>query len=133
MSDNALLKERAKLQGRIFKRAAQINLDMEEFTSAFMNSEQAVWIDSGVDSIECRGEAYILDDVLADNKINVAKTSVCSCLAQWIGYIYRVWCDSENISSKEAVKKVSFKRMTELYPVLNSMCELRAVEILDRQ
>lgn len=63
--NEAVLRDRAKLQGRIFRRAVMTGLDAEAFTKAFMTSEQAKWLDFFGDSIECMGEAYILDEILS--------------------------------------------------------------------
>ncbi len=131
--NEAVLRDRAKLQGKIFRRAVLTGLDAEAFTKAFMTSEQAKWLDFFGDPIECMGEAYILDELLSAKDIPTAKEEVCWCLAQWVGYTYRMWCDSEKIPSEEAYARVSFKRMVELYPVLNAMCTQRVTEILNRQ
>lgn len=133
MSENAVLKERAKLQGRIFRRAVLTGLDAEKFSDAFMSSEQAKWLDSFGDATEIFGEGYILDEFLSHYKAERARVKTCSCLAEWVGSTYRMWCDSEKIPSDEAARLVPFKRMTELYPVLNAMCAQRVIEILNRQ
>lgn len=131
--NEAVLKERAKLQGRIFKRAVLTGLDAEAFSKAFMTSEQAKWLDFFGDAAECMGEAYILDELLSACEVQAAKEETCSCLAEWVGYTYRMWCDREKIPSSEAYSRISFARMVELYPVLNAMCTQRVTEILNRQ
>ncbi len=131
--NETVLRDRAKLQGKIFRRAVLTGLDAEAFTRAFMTSEQAKWLDFFGDPIECMGEAYILDEILSVCDVPPAKEEICSCLAEWVGYTYRMWCDREKIPSDEAFSRVSFKRMVELYPVLNAMCTQRVTEILNRQ
>ncbi len=119
-----------KIQAKLF----EISINKTECSSAifvrrFMLSDVARRMDSGTFLFEsCNEEDIFIEIEKEYGKSNYGKEKISAEELYWIGYIYRYWCYTYRITSKQAFKIVKMKELRDLYYPYHSLDPAQAIE-----
>ena len=119
-------------QGRLFELAWRLGYDIGSFVCAFMLSKTAVAIDSRYDHLQWAGEAYQLEELVAECGLRRgrARRSRPPEHLFWTGYLYRYWHCLTGETSAAIYATADYKRMAGTYAGYHTLsCEL-AIENL---
>ena len=119
-------------QGKIFKTACLMKLNMDEFVPAYMKSlfceksMDVIWsVFQFADAEEC------LDFIVPEIRPSVMNSiKYQPAIMDWVGFAYRQLYFSLGVSSKEIYDKVSFRDMLVYHPGLHTVDEDMAVDII---
>ena len=101
------------MQGRLFARAGGRGLPSAAFIRLFLTSETARALDAAYHPAQWMGEAYLLEEVLAD--MGDAELEAGEVFPPdelyWMGAIYRYWQIRTGESSAQILRQASVKTM----------------------
>ena len=120
------------VQGRLFELAWRKGFDMAAFVPAFMKSRTAVLIDSTYNHLQWAGEAYILEEFVAETGLRHgrARRSLPPEHLFWTGYLYRYWHCLTGETSAAIYATAPSRTMAGMYAGYHTLsCEL-AIENL---
>jgi len=104
------------IQGRLFERSLDQELDSTDFTQKFMQSQTCKSLDLPYDRLQWAGEEYILENLLEEISVQEAASRQFSREAlSWIGYVYRYWHFEDNDSSANIYAVADAAFMNECY------------------
>ena len=116
-----------RVQGLLFELAWQKGYDMRDFIDKFMTSATAAGLDESYNPLQWAGEAYILEELESECKIN----RQCRCrrtgsdALYWAGYLYRYWHYYTGESSVKMYRMAGYDAMVMCYPGYHTLaCEV---------
>lgn len=112
---NSIEKQLCDIQGRLFERSLAHGFDSCDFICKFMNSDVALHLDLKFDFFQWAGEAYLLDALCDEVRIEKTERTFSKDALYWAGYVYRYWHYYKNLSSKEIYKIADAKTMAQVY------------------
>ena len=115
------------VQGRLFELAWRKGFDMSAFVPAFMKSRTAALIDSSYNHLQWAGEAYILEELVAETGLRRgrARRSLPPEHLFWAGYLYRYWHCLTGEASATIFAIADYARMAGTYAGYHTLsCEL---------
>ena len=120
------------IQGRLFEKSFEENLDSEIFIKCFMNSEVAAGLDSKYNRLQWAGEEYLLEELMAVEGDNLRKSNnlFAKEVLYWAGYLYRYWHYKTDESSKKIYKQAPALTMKRNYLIFHTMDPEIAIEDL---
>ena len=120
------------VQGKLFELAWRRGFDMTAFVPAFMKSRTAALVDSTYNHLQWAGEAYILEEFVAETGLahgHVRRSSPPEHLF-WSGYLYRYWHCLTGETSAAIHAIADYRKMAGTYAGYHTLsCEL-AIENL---
>ena len=120
------------VQGKLFELAWRKGFDMSAFVPAFMKSRTAALIDSTYNHLQWAGEAYILEELVAETGLRHgrARRSLPPEHLFWTGYLYRYWHCLTGEASAAIHAIAPYRTMAGMYAGYHTLsCEL-AIENL---
>lgn len=131
-SDGLLL---AKLQAETFSSSLKLNCSSEVFIRRFMNSKIAYELDLKIYLERIITAEEIINEITDEyGEFNYGKTKFNSEVLYWIGYFYRYFSYTYNLSSKEVYKMIKPKELNERYYIYHTYDLSYAIErILDEK
>ena len=120
------------VQGKLFELAWRRGFDMSAFVPAFMKSRTAALIDSTYNHLQWAGEAYILEELVAETGLRHgrARRSLPPEHLFWTGYLYRYWHCLTGETSAAIHTTAPYRTMAGMYAGYHTLsCEL-AIENL---
>ena len=120
------------VQGKLFELAWRKGFDMVAFVPAFMKSRTAALIDSTYNHLQWAGEAYILEEFVAETGLRHARArkSLPPEHLFWAGYLYRYWHCLTGETSAAIYATAPYRTMAGMYAGYHTLsCEL-AIENL---
>ncbi|MDD7736376.1 MAG: GNAT family N-acetyltransferase [Bacillales bacterium] len=124
----------ASLQAKIFEESLlKVKTSSEIFIRRFMHSKIATYFDSTSFLDSPNSLDYVFEELEEEyGKSEYGKVKYNQDVLFWIGYIYRYFCYTYNISSKQAYKIVKPKELNQLYYSYHSLdCSLAIDRILE--
>ena len=115
------------VQGRLFELAWRKGFDVAAFVPAFMKSRTAALIDSKYNHLQWAGEAYILEEFVAETgmKRGRARRSLPPEHLFWAGYLYRYWHCLTGETSAAIYATAPYRTMAGTYAGYHTLsCEL---------
>lgn len=112
-----------RFQGEIFEKSIDmINCGSSSFIRNFMYSDIASHIDNGNIMLETLSINQIFNEYIKQygNK-KIGKKKYNGKSLYWIGYIYRYWCQKEDITSKSAYRLINGSQLYTLYSPYHTM------------
>jgi len=103
------------IQGRLFERSSNKNLDSRDFIEKFMNSITCEYLDLPYDRLQWLGEEYILENLLDEIPIQAVGERYSKEELFWAGYVYRYWHLLTGESGREIYKQAKAKTMRDCY------------------
>ena len=120
------------VQGKLFELAWRKGFDMSEFVPTFMKSRTAALIDSTYNHLQWAGEAYILEELVAETGLRHgrARKPLPPEHLFWAGYLYRYWHCLTGETSAAIHATAPYRTMAGMYAGYHTLsCEL-AIENL---
>ena len=119
-----------KIQAKIFESSInKTECSSAVFVRRFMLSDIARRMDDGVFLFEsCEEDEVFVEIETQYGKSNYGKEKISAEELYWIGYIYRYWCYTYQITSKQAFKIVKMKELRDLYYPYHSLDPSQAIE-----
>lgn len=119
-----------KIQAKIFESSInKTECSSAIFVRRFMLSDIARRMDDGVFLFEsCEEDEVFVEIENQYGKSNYGKEKISAEELYWIGYIYRYWCYTYQITSKQAFKIVKMKELRDLYYPYHSLDPSQAIE-----
>ncbi len=119
-----------RIQAKIFENSIiKTECSSAIFVRRFMLSDVARRMDDGVFLFEsCDEDEVFLEIENEYGKSNYGKEKISPEELYWIGYIYRYWCYTYQITSKQAFKIIKMKELRELYYPYHSLDPAQAIE-----
>lgn len=119
------------IQANTFEQSIQLACSSEVFIRRFMNSEVA----TEFDSLAFLDDTKTIQDVYDDLKkqygeFNYGSTKFSTQALFWIGYIYRYFCFTYNLSSKTAYKLIKPNELNEAYLPYHTLDPVNAIDRL---
>jgi len=126
--DNGL--KLCRIQGELFKESVdKTDCSSPIFLRRFMYSKVAARMDHEGFLSEAASKDDILDELLEEyHESTYGQIKYDYEEMYWIGYIYRYWCYTNAISSKNLYKKIKPEELKKLYFPYHSMDPGQAVE-----
>ena len=118
------------IQGRLFEKSLEKNLNSAAFIQAFMNSKTCEFLDMPYDRLQWAGEEYILENLQEETVLTQNKMTYDKEVLFWIGYTYRYWHFLTGESSKAIYIQADAKRMNECYLGFHTLDVAKAIEDL---
>ena len=118
------------IQGRLFERSREKDLDSADFIAAFMNSETCAYLDMPYDRLQWAGEEYILENLLDETRVDAAGILFGKEELFWAGYIYRYWHLLTGENSRDIYKQADAARMKACYPGFHALDVAMAIDDL---
>ncbi|MCL2013756.1 MAG: hypothetical protein FWG69_02070 [Oscillospiraceae bacterium] len=118
------------IQGRLFEKSLEKNLNSAAFIQAFMNSKTCEFLDMPYDRLQWAGEEYILENLQEETVLTQNKMTYDKEVLFWIGYTYRYWHFLTGESSKAIYIQADAKRMNECYLGFHTLDVAMAIEDL---
>lgn len=115
------------VQGKLFELAWRMGFDLKRFVPAFMRSRTAARLDSSYDHLQWAGEAYILEELVAECGLRHgrARRSRPPEHVFWTGYLYRYWNCLTGEPSARICATADYARMAGTYAGYHTLsCEL---------
>ena len=115
------------VQGKFFELAWRRGFDMAAFVPAFMKSRTAALIDSTYNRLQWAGEAYILEEFVAETGLRHgrARRSLPPEHLFWTGYLYRYWNRLTGETSAAIFAIADYRTMAGMYAGYHTLsCEL---------
>lgn len=115
------------VQGKLFELAWRKGYDMATFVPTFMTSRTAELIDSSYNRLQWAGEAYILEELVAECGLRRgrARRGYPPAHLFWTGYLYRYWHCLTGESSSVIHSVADYKKMSGTYAGYHTLsCEL---------
>ena len=118
------------IQGRLFERSLEKNLDSFDFIDKFMTSKTCEFLDMPYDRLQWAGEEYILENLQEETDINPADTAFGKEEMFWTGYVYRYWQLLTGESSKDIYAQADAKQMNDCYLGFHALDVAMAIDNL---
>lgn len=119
------------IQGRLYELAIRKGYDGVDFSTKFMRSATAAFLDLPYDRLQWAGEEYILADLLAEMPVARAEgTTFTDEEAFWIGYTYRYWHLFTGENSRDIEAQSDAITMKECYMGFHTLDVAMAIENL---
>ena len=120
------------VQGKLFELAWRKGFDMSVFVPTFMKSRTAALIDSTYNHLQWAGEAYILEEFVAETglKHGRARRSLPPQHLFWAGYLYRYWHCMTGETSAEIHATAPYRTMAGMYAGYHTLSNELAIENL---
>ena len=120
------------VQGRLFELAWRKGFDMAAFVPAFMKSRTAALIDSTYNHLQWAGEAYILEELVAETGLGRgrARRSLPPEHLFWTGYLYRYWHCLTGETSAAIYAIANYRTMAGVYAGYHTLSNELAIENL---
>ncbi|MBQ7601250.1 MAG: hypothetical protein IJU49_03695 [Lachnospiraceae bacterium] len=120
------------IQGRLFELAGEKNVPSEWFIRSVMAGDVGKNLDSDYNPMQWRGEEYLLEEVLSDQKREGAdKREVYPReVLYWTGYLYRYWHYLTGESSSKIFRLAPPRTMKQNYVMFHTMDQALAIENL---
>ena len=118
------------IQGRLFELSVERQLKSASFIKVFMNSETSKALDSTYNRMQWAGEEYLLEEVVdaAGDKVSKGGEIYSKDLIYWIGYIYRYFVITYELTSMQVYKIVKPKELKGLFLPYHTMDPSQAIE-----
>ena len=120
------------VQGRLFELAWRKGFDMAAFVPAFMKSRTAALIDSTYNHLQWAGEAYILEELVAETGLGHGRMrrSLPPEHLFWAGYLYRYWHCLTGETSAAIYAIANYRTMAGTYAGYHTLSNELAIENL---
>lgn len=119
------------IQGRLYELAIRKGYDGVDFSTKFMRSATAAFLDLPYDRLQWAGEEYILANLLAETPVALADAPTFTDEeAFWIGYTYRYWHLFTGENSREIELQADAATMKECYLGFHILDMAMAIENL---
>ena len=120
------------VQGKLFELAWRKGFDMSALVPAFMKSRTAALIDSTFNHLQWAGEAYILEEFVAETGLRHgrARKSLPPEHLFWAGYLYRYWHCLTGETSKAIYAIADYRTMAGVYAGYHTLSNELAIENL---
>jgi len=118
------------IQGRLFERSLEKNLDSVDFINKFMSSETCAFFDLPYDRLQWAGEEYIMENLLEEMAVQPAGVKFEKEELFWTGYVYRCWHLLTGEGSREIYAQADAKRMKDCYVGFHGLDVAMAIENL---
>ena len=118
------------IQGRLFERSLEKNLDSQDFIEKFMNSKTCEYLDLSYDRLQWAGEEYILENLLDETRVRPIGEGYSKEELFWAGYVYRYWHLLTGESGREIFAKAKAQRMKDCYLGFHTLDVVMSIENL---
>lgn len=119
------------IQGRLYELAIRKGYDGVDFSTKFMRSAIAAFLDLPYDRPQWAGEEYILADLLAETPVARAEGATFTDEESfWIGYTYRYWHLFTGENSRDIEAQLNAITMKECYMGFHTLDVAMAIENL---
>lgn len=119
------------IQGRLYELAIRKGYDSVDFSTKFVRSATAEFLDLPYDRLQWAGEEYILADLLAETPVAMVDAPTFTDEeAFWIGYTYRYWHLFTGENSREIEAQADAVTMMECYMGFHTLDVAMAIENL---
>jgi len=112
---NGFERQLCDIQGRLFERSLNKNLDSNDFIEKFMNSKTCEFLDLPYDRLQWAGEEYILENLLDETEVRPVGELYNREELFWAGYVYRYWHLLTGESGREIYNQAKARRMKDCY------------------
>lgn len=119
-----------KIQARIFEASVtKATCGSSIFIRRFMNSQVAERFDNTGFLFECCSDDQVFDEIIEEyGQTSYGKEKYTPNQLHWIGYIYRYWAYTYEISSKQLYRLVKPKELRDVYFPYHSLDPANAIE-----
>lgn len=116
-----------RVQGKIFEKSIdQVNVSSPVFVRNYLNGIDAYSMDKECFLNTCRYDDQILEDL--NKKKPYGKTKYTIDEMYWMGYLYRYFAYTYNISSKQIYKILPAEKLRKVYYAYHTMDVSLAIE-----
>ena len=116
------------IQGRLFERSTEYA--SEGFIRDFMNSEVAAHLDSPYNKLQWMGEEYLLEELKDEKNLDQEGEKYNLEVLYWIGYLYRYWSCSRNVSNKKIYRQAPARTMKRNHMMFHTLDPGMAIDDL---
>lgn len=119
-----------KMQGDLFEKSIKrFNCSSEIFIRRFINSNISIMFDSGAILNDSTTIEQLFDQMLDEyGEIDYGNNKYQHDVMYWIGYLYRYFCYTYNLSSKQVYKIIKPKELKGLYLPYHTLDCTQAIE-----
>lgn len=118
-----------KIQARLFERSSKQNIPSAYFVKVFFNSKYAKMMDKleYLNDYPSDEEVFnYLEENIHMNRGTVLPTYMMS----WIGYLFREWSYTYEVSSKRILKNVPMSYLAKVYKPYHSLDIQKAIQLI---
>ena len=127
---NGFERQLCDIQGRLFERSLDKNLDSNDFIEKFMKSKTCGFLDLPYDRLQWAGEEYILENLMEETNVRPIGEKYSKEELFWTGYVYRYWHLLTGESSREIYNQAKARRMKDCYLGFHALDVAMAIEDL---
>lgn len=127
---NGFERQLCDIQGRLFERSLEKNLDSADFIKKFMNSKTCEFLDMPYDRLQWAGEEYILENLQDEISVKSAGKVFGKEELFWIGYVYRYWHLLTGESSRNIYEQSDSRQMNDCYLGFHALDVAMAIDNL---